>query len=63
MKRTHKPDATPLRAREYQKMDGDLLASIVETFEALAVQGLVLPQSMTDVIEKRQSIKLKYKKP
>ena len=44
-------------------MDGDLLASIVETFEALAVQGLVLPQSMTDVIEKRQSIKLKYKKP
>lgn len=62
MKRVYEPDPILLRIAEYEKMDSELMHAMVETIEALGKAGATLPDSMVEILERRQAVKAKFKK-
>ena len=62
MKRTHKPDPIPMRRKEYEVLDGELLSALVDTVQSMQDQGFIVPESMKSIIKKRDSIKRKFQK-
>ncbi|MFP3564682.1 hypothetical protein [Paraburkholderia sp. SIMBA_030] len=61
MKIHHEVDPAPLREKAYMPI-GDQIDAIMKGFDALAQQGVKLPDSTTEWIESCKSVKARFPK-
>jgi len=62
MKKQFNPDYRPLRKKEYQKRDGELLAAICDCIDTLCSQGIDIGEKMRNELAARDDIRRKFKK-